>query len=79
MARFYFNTADGGRDVDKDGVELKDRTEARKEAVRYAGALMKGDPCLVWDGHDFRVEVLGEDGGLICTVVVLVVDTPQTS
>ena len=77
MPRFYFNSADGGCDRDDEGVELADAAGARSEAIRYAGAVMRDNPDVIWDGHDFRVEVLDEDRRLVSTVVTLAVDAPD--
>ena len=77
MPRYFFNTADGQADTDTEGTELPDTAVARTEAIRYAGALLRDSPDMLWDGRDFRVQVLGEDRRLVCTVVALAVDAPQ--
>ena len=76
MPRYFFHTADGGRDRDTDGVELDGAHCARVEAIRYAGAIMSQDPDVVWDGRDFRVLVTDEAEELVCTVVTLAVENP---
>lgn len=77
MPHYYFHTADGGRDIDRDGLELADDPAARSEAIRYAGAVMRDDPDLLWDGGDFRVEVTNEDKRLLFTIIMLAVDAPR--
>ena len=77
MPRFFFNTADGSRDVDTVGVELADQATARKQAVRFAGEVMNDDPTVLWDGCDFNVEVVDEQGELLFVVSTHVVDTPK--
>ena len=77
MSRYYFHTADGTRDRDREGMECRDPHAARVEAIRYAGALMADQPDVLWDGHDFRVEVTDEDQRLVCTVIALAVDAPR--
>ena len=74
MPRYYFHSRDGGLERDETGLDLPDATQARTEAVRYAGALMKDDPRLVWDGRDFRVQVTQEDDTPVMTLIVLAVD-----
>lgn len=74
MPRYFFNIKDGGRDEDEIGTDLTDTATARKEAVRYAGAVLTSEPELIWDGHDFRVEVIDDQGRHITTIVALAVD-----
>ena len=74
MPRYYFNLADGVFDPDPDGTELPDIVTARSEAVRYAVAIMRERPDVVWDGRDWRVEVTGADRELLFTLVVIAID-----
>ena len=76
MPRFYFDTADGSRDRDTVGTILKDQAEARVEAIKFAGEVMTSQPDVLWDGHDFRVEVSSEDQKLLFTIIALAVDAP---
>lgn len=78
MPRYFFHTADGSRQRDEEGTELRDQQAARTEAVRFAGALMGDRPDMLWDGHDFRVEVTDEAKHLLFTVITLVVDAPAS-
>lgn len=74
MPRYCFHTADGHEDRDPEGVELPDPGAARKEAIRYAGAVMQDEPDVLWDGRDFRVSVVDEAQRLGVTVITLAVD-----
>ena len=78
MPHFYFHTADGGRDLDRQGMDLADQGAARKEAIRFAGAVINHEPDVLWDGRDFRVEVTDEAGNLLFTVITLAVDAPAS-
>lgn len=40
MPQFFFHTADGGEHRDAEGIECKDMGAARREAIRYAGAVL---------------------------------------
>ncbi len=73
---FYFHTADGGRERDREGVDLADPASARREAIKYAGAVMADQPDVLWDGRDFRVEVTDEKDLLLYTIIMLAVDAP---
>jgi hypothetical protein len=74
--RYFFNTKDGTRHLDKEGVELKDKAAARVEAVRYAGAVMANEPGVLWDGQEFHVEVSNERGLQLFDVVCYVMNAP---
>ncbi len=76
MPRYFFHTADGSRDRDLDGTELASAAAARVEAIRYAGHVISDEPDRLLDGRDFRVEVTGEDGALLFTIITLAVDAP---
>ena len=54
MSRYFFHTADGRRDRDRQGTELPDNATARCEAVRFTGAILHDEPEKLWDGRDFR-------------------------
>jgi hypothetical protein len=79
MPRYFFSTANGERDIDKDGMELADPTAARIAAIRHAGAIMENEPEVLWDGGDFRVEVTDDCGLLLFTIITLAVDAPADS
>ena len=76
MPRYFFNTADGHRDVDTEGLELPDHAAARIAAIRHAGAIMEHEPDVLWDGRDFRVEVTDERRLLLFTIITLAVNAP---
>jgi len=76
MPRYFFHTADGGRDRDRQGVELADAAAAHKEAIRFAGTVLNDEPDLLGGGRDFRVEVTDERGDLLFTIIALAVDAP---
>ena len=74
--RYFFNERNGDLRVDNDGLEFNSINEARVEAVRYAGEVLRDHPTLVWTGDDFRVEVTDERRLLLFTVIVVGVDAP---
>ena len=79
MPSYFFHTADGTRDLDREGVELADDAAARKEAIRFAGAVMHDQPEVLWDGRDYRVEVTNTSGDLLFTIVMLSIDAPAAA
>lgn len=74
--RYFFNQLNGEVKVDDQGLEFASIRDARIEAVRYAGEVIKDHPTLVWTGEDFRIEVTDENALLLFTVVVVGVDAP---
>ncbi len=75
MAKYFFNTIDGGWVGDDEGLDLPNVAVARTEAIRFAGMLLNDNPDLLWDGRDFRVEVTDESQRVLVTVIMLAVDT----
>jgi hypothetical protein len=64
VPRFYFNIFDGVSTPDDTGTELADWKEARVEAVRLAGALLKDDAERVALSDEWRLEI-ADDYGLV--------------
>lgn len=64
MPRYHFNVYDGRNITDDVGTELPDATFARREAIRYSGALLEDDADSLPVGEDWRMEVT-DDAGLI--------------
>jgi len=77
--RYFFNQLNGEAKLDDEGLELGHIDDARAEAVRYAGELMRDHPTIVWTGQDFRIEVTNSDRLLLFTVIVLAVDAPPST
>jgi hypothetical protein len=73
MPRFHFHTEDGCVYPDEEGIELATVTEARRQAARMLGEMLKEQPDKFW-----------EDGGLKLTVtdhrglVLFVLDASAT-
>lgn len=76
--RYFFNQLDGEFRPDDEGLEFASMTDARLEAVRYAGEVLRYHPTLVWKGEDFRIEVTDEKQLVLFTVIVVGVDTPAS-
>lgn len=74
--RYFFNEFDGSYKADDAGLELPSMDDARLEAVRYAGEVLRDHPILIWKGEDFRVEVTDENQLVLFTVLVVGIDAP---
>ncbi len=77
MPYYFFHTVDGGADIDRTGVRLRDDAAARTEAIRFGGAVINDEPEMLWGGKDFQVQVTNKAGRLFFTVVMVVVDAPD--
>jgi coenzyme F420-reducing hydrogenase alpha subunit len=69
--RYFFNLARAAYDPDVEGVEFATPAEARAEAVRYAGEMIRDHPTMIWAGEDFRVEVTDANQLILFTVIVV--------
>ncbi len=75
MPRYFFHRMDGGFDRDNDGTDLPNLAAARSEAVVYVGQSIRDRPDLVWSSGELSVEVTGEDGRIVTTIVVRAIDS----
>lgn len=73
MPKYFFNTVDGRRYPDEDGMELADLDGVRSRATRVIGELLKERSADFWDTGRLRLEVTDEGGK-----VVLVLDVSLT-
>jgi hypothetical protein len=76
VTRYFFNQIDGVFKPDDEGLEFATLEEARTEAVRYAGEVLRDHPTLVWQGEDFRVEVTDRTRLVLFTIIVVGMDAP---
>jgi hypothetical protein len=79
MPHYFFNTANGARERDDQGIDLPNDATARVEAIRFAGSVLSDEPDLLWDGQEFRVEVADAEGTLLFTIKMAAVDAPVVS
>ena len=73
MPRYFFNTVDGRRYPDPDGIDLPSLEMVRAKATRVIGELLKERPSDFLDTGRLRLEVTDESGA-----VVLVLDVSLT-
>ncbi|UAK25619.1 DUF6894 family protein [Sphingomonas nostoxanthinifaciens] len=60
MPRYYFHVLDGRDFIDLSGTELPDLFAARREAVRFAGALLSEKPDALWTNSEWTMQVTDE-------------------
>lgn len=76
MPRYFFNEMGGTYKKDDDGLEFASLADARLEAVRYLGEVLRDQPDVVWAGEDFRVEVTDANEFVMFTAMVVGIDAP---
>ncbi len=57
MPRYFFHVQDGSDYVDLQGTELPDLAAARREGVRFAGALLLDGSDAFWRAGEWRMRV----------------------
>ncbi len=70
MSRFYFHTEDGVAHRDDEGVELRTLADARREAVRVLGEMLKEQPDTFWTDGGLKLTVADEDDLLLFALEV---------
>jgi hypothetical protein len=75
----FFNLAGAVYDPDVEGIELASIGDARIEAARFAGELIRDQPNLAWAGEEMRVEVTDTNQLILFTIIVVGVDAPAAS
>jgi hypothetical protein len=64
MSLFYFNIRDGGTVLDDQGTELVGVAEARDEALRCSGEMLRdGAGPAMWDGQPWTMWVTDQPNG----------------
>ena len=78
MPRFYFNVYDGVALPDLAGVELKSWPDARFEAIRLAGAILRDEAKRIALTEDWRMEVTDENGLVLFRLDFTVLESAVT-
>jgi hypothetical protein len=73
MPRFHFEVRGAERFPDPEGVMLRDRASARKEATRLSAALVRDYPEVFAEGRSWSLFILDADGR---TLETLDIETP---
>jgi hypothetical protein len=73
MPRFHFEVRGAERFPDPEGVMLRDRASARKEAARLSAALVRDYPEVFAEGRSWSLCILDADGR---TLETLAIDPP---
>ena len=69
MPLFFFDISNGRPDRDAEGFECATLDQARTQAIRFTGELLKFHSDWIWEGHDLRVQVSNDTGTPLFDVV----------
>jgi len=75
MPLYFFDTVNGSRFHDEQGMELASPDEARLYAIKFAGQCLASDPKPLCEG-DFRVEARNAAGLLLFAVTTFLTEAP---
>ena len=76
MPRFHFNIYDGINEIDRVGLELPDYNDARIEAMRLSGEILKHTAHRLVLGEDWRMELTDERGLILFRLDFSVLEAP---
>ena len=78
MPRFFFHSNHPSENAvqDDEGFEFPNVIAAKREAVIYAGELLRGVGEKFWDTADFELTVTDENGLILFAMRVFGVDAP---
>jgi hypothetical protein len=68
MQRFFFHVQDGSETLDDVGTELPGLAEARAEAVRTSGEMLRDLGEQFWNSAEWRMWVTDETGRSVCAL-----------
>jgi hypothetical protein len=79
MPRYYFNIYDGVDILDDVGTELPDVVFARREAIRYSGAILEDEAERLSLGEEWRMEVTDGMGLMLFCLTFILTASPAVS
>ena len=79
MQRFFFHVQDSSETLDEVGTELAGLAEARDEAVRTAGEMLRDVGEQFWNSGEWRMWVTDESGATVCALQFSAEQSEETS
>lgn len=76
MPRYFFNIYDGIKTNDTEGTLLSGISEARREAVKCAGQVIRTECDAILHEKDWRLEVSDGNGSIIFRVDLIFMELP---
>jgi GTP-dependent phosphoenolpyruvate carboxykinase len=62
MPRYFFHVIDGHDIIDNEGSEMSSLKEARTEAIRLAGSILRDEGDTFWNGTEWHMNVTDAAG-----------------
>jgi hypothetical protein len=78
MPRYFFHVMDGVTYPDREGTDLLNLLEARREAVRYAGALLLKEAETFWATGEWNMRVTDENDLFLFELTFFASNSPAT-
>ena len=79
MQRFFFHTQTGSRFTDDEGMELDGPTEARRQAIKTCGQMIRDSPEGFWGTRPWNVTVTDSAGLVLWEIFMDGVATPRAA
>jgi hypothetical protein len=76
MPRFHFHTEDGGTFPDEEGIVLASVADARIQAARMLGEMLKEQPDRFWKDGGLKLTVTDDRGLMLFVLDVATTDAP---
>ncbi len=71
MPRYFFNIENGSSTPDVDGVVLTGAAEARAQATKMAGEMLREGSARLWETGQWRLDVRDEAGSAVFALSLL--------
>jgi hypothetical protein len=79
LPRYFFHTQTDTRSTDEDGIELDGPIDARREAIRTCGEIMREAPEPFWGSRPWSVTVTDGAGLVLWEIYVDGISSAATS
>ena len=76
MPRFFFHTESETRTTDEEGMELADGLEARRQAIKSCGEMVRDCPQAFWGSRPWSVTVTNAEGLILWEIFMDGVSSP---
>ena len=70
VPRYFFHTQTETRSSDATGIEMRSHTEARAEAIRTCGEMMRDNPEAFWGSRPWNVTVTDASGLVLYEIMM---------
>lgn len=78
MTRYFFHSQTDTRSTDTDGEEFATPAEARKEAIRMAGEMLKTAPEPFWSSRPWEITITDQAGLIMWVLSVHGISSPAS-